>query len=158
MIYNTEQNYDGLRQYDVDEPFILLVGYWVQDGPNKRFVKIVAPRIEPAQWRALWGPVTRADLARLDALIKDRDIPHQEVRKRAKAKKAAAPFTESVFTLNPKIDSKGQRRLQCSLRFDVFFERLLPGVEPEAETAPKLWGVAFPGPITSGPRAFPARQ
>lgn len=145
---------DALRQYDVDEPFILLVGYWVQEGPEKRFVKIVAPRIEPEQWRALWGPVTRADIARLDAMIKDRDIPHQEVRRRAQAMKSQPPFTESVFTLNPKIDSKGQRRLQCSLRFDVFFERLLPGVQPVPEDAPALWGVAFPGPITSGPRTF----
>lgn len=143
---------DALRQFDIDEPFILVIGYWIQDGPKKRFVKIVAPRIEPEQWRALWGPVTRADLQRLDAMIKDRDIPHQEVRRRAKAMKAGPPFSEAVFTLNPKIDSKGQRRLQCSLRFDEVFARLLPGVTPTAEDAPELWGVAFPGPIESGPR------
>ncbi len=145
---------DALRQFDIHEPFILIIGYWVQEGPKKRFVKIVAPRIEPEQWRALWGPVTREDLVRLDSMIKDRSIAHQEVRKRAKAMKAEAPFTESVFTLNPKIDSKGQRRLQCSLRFDEFFARLLPGVDMEPEDKPELWGVPFPGPLESGPRVF----
>ena len=29
----------------------------------KRFVNLIAPRIEPDAWRRLWGPVTRADLA-----------------------------------------------------------------------------------------------
>ena len=31
---------DTLRQYDIDQPFILLVGFWEQDGPHKRFVNI----------------------------------------------------------------------------------------------------------------------
>lgn len=145
---------DALRQFDIDEPFILIIGYWKQAGPQKRFVKIVAPRIEPEQWRALWGAITREDLAQLDAMIKNRSIPHQEVRRRAKVMKARAPFTETVFTLNPKIDSKGQRRLQCSLRFDEVFARLLPGVKPVETDVAALWGVPFPGPLQSGPRTF----
>src|SRR5690606_36949186 len=26
---------DALRQFDIDQPFILLVGYWQQEGPEK---------------------------------------------------------------------------------------------------------------------------
>lgn len=49
---------DALRQFDIAEPFLLVIGYWEQAGDTKRFVHIIAPRIEPALWRQLWGPVT----------------------------------------------------------------------------------------------------
>lgn len=145
---------DALRQYDIDEPFILLVGFWEQDGAVKRFVKIVAARVEPEQWRALWGDVTRGDLARLDEVIKDRETDYREVRRRAQALKAEAPYPSSVIVLNPKIDSRTQRRLQTSLRFRDFFTHLAPDVDPAREEAPSLWGVPFPGPVESGAREF----
>lgn len=145
---------DALRQYDIAEPFILVVGYWVQDGEEKRFVNIVAPRIEPEAWRKLWGPVARADLEKLDALIKDRSLDYREARKQAHAMKSAPPFSESVIVLNPKIDSQGQRRLQCSLRSDDLFKHLAPDAPQGAQKAPALWGVPFPGPVKSAPREF----
>lgn len=145
---------DALRQYDIAEPFILVVGYWVQEGERKRFVNIVAPRIEPEAWRRLWGPVTRADLERLDALIKDRSLDYREARKRAHAVKNAPPFTEAVIAVNPKIDSQGQRRLQCSLRSDDLFKHLAPEAPAGVQKNPVLWGVPFTATVTSGPREF----
>ncbi len=146
---------DALRQYDIDEPFLLVLGYWEQSGPaQKRFVKLLAPRVEPAAWRALWGPVTRADLERLDAVVKDRSLPPAEARRRAREMKAKPPFTQAVFVLNPKIDEKGQRRLQCSLRYADVFKHLAPGLSPDREDAPTLWGVSFPCPLASPPREF----
>lgn len=146
---------DALRQFDVDEPFLLVIGYWEQAGPDtKRFVQIIAPRIEPAAWRALWDPVTRGDLERLDALIKDRSLPVAEVRQRAQALKASPPFSEAVFVLNPKIDTHGQRRLQCSLRPASVFHHLAPGLSPAPEDSPSLWGIPFPGTVASRPREF----
>jgi hypothetical protein len=143
---------DALRQYDIAEPFILVIGYWRQDGERKRFVNIVAPRIEPDAWRKLWGPVTRADLERLDAVIKDRSLDYTEARKRAQAIKNAHPFTGSVIVVNPKIDSKTQRRLQCSLRFEDVFKFLAPNADPAPQETPSLWGVPFPGEVASAPR------
>ncbi|MEY4938597.1 MAG: hypothetical protein RIQ93_332 [Verrucomicrobiota bacterium] len=102
---------DALRQFSIDEPFILVLGFWRQEGPDKRFVKILAPRIEPAQWRQLWGPVTLADLRRLDAVIKDRSLTQEQARAAALKIKQAPPFTLSTIVVNPKIDSKTQRRL-----------------------------------------------
>jgi hypothetical protein len=146
---------DALRQFDIDEPFLLVLGYWEQPSPDrKRFVKILAPRIEPAVWRALWGPVTRADLERLDAVIKDRSLSPAEARRRARALKAAPPFSECVFVLNPKIDSKTQRRLQCSLRYEDVRKHLAPGSPPGPDATPSLWGVPFTGEINSAPRTF----
>lgn len=146
---------DALRQFDVDEPFILVLGYWEQPSPgHKRFVKILAPRIEPAAWRALWGPVTRADLERLDAVIKDRSLTPAEARRRAQAMKSRPPFSEAVFVLNPKIDERGQRRLQTSLRYADVLKHLAPDASPGPDEAPSLWGVPFAGPVESAPRAF----
>lgn len=146
---------DALRQYDIDEPFILVLGYWEQTRPGeKRFVKILAPRVEPDAWRALWGPVTRADLERLDAVVKDRSLSPSEARRRAQSMKDRPPFSKAVFVLNPKIDEKGQRRLQCSLRYADALKHLAPGASPGPDEAPSLWGTPFPGAVESAPRVF----
>lgn len=145
---------DALRQFSIEEPFILLVGFWEQHGDHKHFVKLVAPRVEPDLWRALWAPVTRADLEALDALIKDRSLDYLEARRLALEMKNQPPFTEAVIQVNPKIDAHGQRRLQCSIRFRDFFGHLAPGVDPEPEASPTLWGQPGPAPILSPPRRF----
>jgi len=143
---------DALRQYEIDEPFMLIVGFWSQEDDAKRFVNIAAPVITPELWRKLWGPVTYADLLRLDALIKDIGPPVEELRKRAITAKNAPPFSEAVIQVNPKIDTHGQRRLQCSIRFADFFRHLLPGTEAKPQEHPALFGVEYPGPIASSPR------
>jgi hypothetical protein len=145
---------DALRQFAIAEPFILVIGYWQQEGDAKRFVNIVALLITPEQWRKLWGPVTRADLEKLDALIKDRSLDYREARERAQAMKRAAPFNQSVIVLNPKIDSKTQRRLQCSLRFEDVFKFLAPDADRKPQERPVLWGVEFPRTVDSKPREF----
>jgi hypothetical protein len=135
---------DALRQFDIDEPFWLIVGYWDDaDGP-RRMVRITALRIEPADWRALWGGLTRADLERLDAVIKDRSLTPAQAREKAQALKTQPPYRDTPITLNPKIDHKSQRRLQCSLRFDVLHERLAAR-DSGPQDPPALWGVAWPG-------------
>lgn len=145
---------DALRQFDIDEPFILIIGYWQQEGKEKRFVNIVAPVVTPETLRQLWGPVTRADLERLDALIKDRALDYREARRRAQAMKKAPPFNRSIITLNPKIDAKGQRRLQCSLSFFKVFKYLAPDADPRPRAVPELWGVPFATLVDSAPRQF----
>lgn len=143
---------DALRQYEIDEPFMLIIGFWSQEGDTKRIVNIVAPEISPALWRKLWGPVTYADLRRLDALIKDTGPAVEETRRRALKMKNAPPFTEAVIQLNPKIDTRGQRRLQCSIRFKDVFSHLAPGADAKPREHPTLFGVEYPGPIASKPR------
>lgn len=145
---------DALRQRKISEPFILVVGFWRQEGDEKRFVNLIAPRIEPATWEKLWGPVTLADLERLDAVIKDKTLTPAEARAAAQKIKNAPPFTQSIIVVNPKIDSKTQRRLQCSLRFDDVFKHLAPEADRAPHDHPTLWGVEFPQPVPSKPRAF----
>jgi hypothetical protein len=143
---------DALRQYEIDEPFMLVVGFWQQSGDEKRIVHIAAPVIPPELWRKLWAPVTYADLLRLDALIKDQGLSVGETRQRALKMKNSPPFSAAVIQVNPKIDTHGQRRLQCSLRFADFFRHLLPGTDPGPREHPALFGVEYPGPIASKPR------
>lgn len=145
---------DALRQYEIDEPFMLVVGFWQQQGETKRFVNIAAPVISPALWRKLWGPVTYADLIKLDALIKDQGPAVEELRKIVMKAKNTAPFTEAIIQVNPKIDSRGQRRLQCSLRFADFFKYLAPDADSKPQVHPQLFGVEYPGPIPSKPRVL----
>ncbi len=144
---------DALRQFDINEPFLLIVGFWKQDGEVKRFVNVPAVRVEPEQWRKLWGPVQRADLERLDALIKDTSRDVLATRKAAQALKRQTPFADAVIQVNPKIDAK-QRRLQCSLRFADFFDHLAPDADRRATNVPTLFGRVLPGELISPPREF----
>jgi hypothetical protein len=68
--------------------------------------------------------------------------------------KSAPPFTGSIIVVNPKIDSKGQRRLQCSLRSDDLYNYLAPDAPPGVQKQPALWGVPFPATVKSSPREF----
>ena len=146
---------DALRQYEIDEPFLLILGFWSLEGEVKRIVNIIAPEISPELWRKLWGPVTYADLRRLDALIKDTGPSVEETRRLALKMKNSPPFTQAVIQVNPKIDNHGQRRLQCSIRFSDLFKHFAPDAYPSPQARPALFGVEYPGPIASKPRDLP---
>jgi hypothetical protein len=145
---------DALRQAAIDEPFLLVVGFWQQQGDEKRFVNLVAQRVEPTTWHRLWFPIKPADLERLDAVIKDRSLTPDQARAAAQKIKNAPPFTKSIMQVNPKIDAHTQRRLQCSLRFEDFFKHVAPGAVKGVLPHPKLWDVEFPQPIASKTREF----
>lgn len=134
---------DALRQYDIDEPFLLIVGFWEQDGSDKKFVQSLAVRVEPEQWRELWSPVTRADLEAMDRLVKDMSQPVAEVRREVLRRKKSPPFSEAVIQLNPKIDPS-QRRLQCSISFVRLYKNLSPGADRRRTENPQVFGVKIP--------------
>lgn len=136
---------DALRQFDINEPFLLVIGYWEDSPTGRRMVAITTLRLEPTAWRALWGGLTRADLGHLDSVIKDRSLPFEEARRQAQEIKRRPPFTGTAITLNPKIDSKTQRRLQCSLSFAEISRLLGPSAGPVPQQSPALWGVVWPG-------------
>jgi hypothetical protein len=145
---------DALRQFKIEESFLLIVGFWKQEGQHKKWVNIVATEVQPAQWRNLWNPITVADIQKLDSLIKDRSLHYEEVREQAKTLKSSSPYADCLMVLNPKIDSKVQRRLQCSLPFSVLFEKLAPARNREEQESPQLFGVSAPQPFLSSSRRF----
>jgi hypothetical protein len=142
---------DALRQYDINEPFLLLVGFWEQDGRGKKFVQSLVARIEPDQWRKLWAPVTCKDLEAMDKLVKDTSRPMAEVRKEVLRRKKLPPFSEAVIQLNPKID-QSQRRLQCSISYVRLFKNLAPGRSRKARPFAEIFGRRIPPIVVSPPR------
>ena len=145
---------DALRQFAVaegKESFLIINGFWDQVGDNKQWVLGVPVRITAEKYRELWGPITRADLEQLDAVVKDKSLTVEAARAAAQKIKNAAPFTKAIIQVNPKLDAK-QRRLQCSIRFADFFRLLVPDVEPKRQEKPTLWGTPMPAPFHSPPR------
>lgn len=135
---------DALRQFEINEAFTLIVGFWESVRNRKKVVKIAETIVSMEKWRKLWNPLTVEDLKELDNIIKDRRVGHIQSRERSQAKirelKDSGKW--SMFTLNPKIDSKTQRRLQCSLSFSSFFKEL---IHADADSVQKdeifhLWG------------------
>jgi hypothetical protein len=143
---------DALRQYSIHDEFLIIIGYWQQDGKNKRIVNIVAATVAPALYRKLWEPIALEDLQRLDATVKNRVLAPQQAREAARKIKNAPPFTKAIMGVNPKIDVHSQRRVQCSLSFKEVFEYLAPKADPRPQPSPKLFGIAAPGPFLSAPR------
>lgn len=144
---------DAIRQYQIDESFLFIIGYWQQEEGKKRFVNVVAARLEPADYRKLWGDVKLEDLEKLDAVIKETP-DYVEARRLAQAMKKTAPFNSSIIKLNPKIDSKTQRRLQCSLSFKDVFKYLAPTADPGVQPNPTLWGTPVLPAFDSPSRSF----
>jgi hypothetical protein len=145
---------DALRQFSVAEEesaFLLVAGFWDQNGDVKKWVHGLPVVVTAAQYRALWAPITRADLEKLDAVVKDKSLSLEDARAQAQAIKRKAPFSKAIMQVNPKLDAK-QRRLQCSLRFGDFFHCLAPNVEPLRQEKPMIWGVAMPDAFKSPPR------
>ena len=144
---------DALRQNDINEPFLLIVGFWEQDGSSKKFVQSLVARIDPGQWRKLWAPVTRTDLEAMDKLVKDTSRPISEVRREVLRRKKQPPFSQSVIQLNPKIDPS-QRRLQCSISYVRLFKNLAPGRDRKAQPFAEIFGRRIPSVAASPPRKF----
>ena len=142
---------DALRQYDIKEPFLLIVGFWEQDGRDKKFVQSLVARIEPNQWRELWAPVTRQDLEAMDKLVKDTNRPIADVRREVLKRKKLPPFSQAVIQLNPKID-KSQRRLQCSISYVRLFKNLAPSRDRKAQPFAEIFGRRIPPVPASPPR------
>ncbi|MBL9129731.1 MAG: hypothetical protein JNG86_00930 [Verrucomicrobiaceae bacterium] len=143
---------DALRQFDIDEPFLLIAGFWRQETESEKvWSNVQAVRVEPAAWKKLWNPVTRADLEKLDAIIKDKALSLEDARAQAQALKSQPPFTLAIIQVNPKIDAS-QRRLQCSLRFADFFTHLASKASPDPQKQPTLFGVPVPRRFESTPR------
>jgi hypothetical protein len=145
---------DALRQFSVaedDQKFSIIVGFWDQNGENKKWVNGVVAEVSPETYRQLWSPITREDLEKLDAVVKDKSLSLEEARTQAQKIKSRSPFAKAIIQVNPKLDAK-QRRLQCSIRFGDFFHFLAPNAESLRQEKPMIWEVPMPDAFKSPPR------
>jgi hypothetical protein len=148
---------DAIRQYENAQDFLLFVGFWTKAGNARKYVAVKAVKISKQEWHELFtGAVTEKELAEdrleteaeavgtklyhLDKTIKTEPF-YKTARALAKAEKKALP--EMQIVVNPKIDSKSQRRLQCSLPFKLFWSKFA-GEEAFQSDGCTFWGEKVP--------------
>ncbi len=149
---------DALRQFEISEEFVMICGIWRQvNRQEKHLVAIGAAKFSASAWRELWAPLKLSEIKGLDRTVKDRSISYSEARIRAKAWQADhPPRGHASLRINPKIDSKEQRRVQCSLPFASYCQAAdLVDIVTESAGA-ELFGKRYPGMIKSPPRTFRA--
>ncbi len=109
-----------VRIWEINEPFVLVVGRWKQDGAQKRVVSIDEIKITPAILNKMRGSITLSELKAFDEKIK-RFPPGKKGQaegiKFAKKWKKERAEKMGLLTITHKIDSKDQRRIQCNLNY-----------------------------------------
>lgn len=146
---------DAMRQRSNTTDFLVIAALWKQDSSSTKMIEQVGVSIvTPEMWDAFWGKITMKHLIELESIIKDTNIGYRETSKAAKEWKKANQdiLSTAAIVLNPKIDSKGQRRLQCSLPYKKFIEIAWFETQPPQE--PLMCGVTVPNPMFSGVREF----
>ncbi len=145
---------DIRRQRSIDVSFLMIAGFWEQrTSSEKWFIEIGVSYFSVEAWNSLWGGLTIDEISVLDSQIKNMNISYTEARKLAQQwKKDFSSRCGSELVINPKIDSKNQRRIQCSLPFSTFWR--FAGRTPSPSDSPRLFGVAFENPVISGSRTF----
>lgn len=107
----------------------LIVGCYKQQGPNKVFHTEYEFFITPEDYSKLWGSMTYESLKSYVDYVKN--IPNgreaqRNTSKNRKALKKQIQCAYALMTINPKVDSKTQRRVQCSFKLD---KMLLSGIK-----------------------------
>ncbi len=133
---------DALRVYDAvssGERIHMWVVNYKQEGESKKVRDLKCVDLTGAK-EALFGDLSRDEVAAVDSRVKavpKGAAPDASMKAAYKDSAKAATAKSGALILNPKVDSKTQRRLQCSFNhFDEFVaahpERLV------ADPAPSL--------------------
>lgn len=136
------------------EEMTLICGTYTQVAGFKAFTRVHEIVITPDIARRLLGTVTPDQVARFhDTLLEFPQGSHVAARRWARAVKVHMKDREGLITLNPKIDSKRQRRLQCSVILRDLLA--LPGIQVTTYDV-AYRDLALPIRIASGLRQFNA--
>jgi hypothetical protein len=112
-----------------------------------------ASRVSVPAWNSLWGGLDINEIPVIDSQIQDMSIPYAKARELAqKWKQDFSSQCGGELVINPKIDSKTQRRIQCSLPFSTFWR--IAGRSPSPTDSPSHFGAGFENPVISGSRIF----
>jgi len=110
----------------------LIVGKYDQVGDSKVFHTEYVFFIQPEHHNLLWGNMRMDDIDAFVNYIKS--IPSGKVAQQD-SKIARKIFKEEIqdktalYTINPKVDSKNQRRVQCSLKITELIAAGIPYTE-----------------------------
>ena len=109
---------DARRFWAINQEFRLLFGRYRQKGDEKEFYEIHEFILSPTALANLRGALTAPQIGAFHTGLSLTNFPrgkHPEARAWARQEKSKLKQYVTCIALNPKIDSKGQRRLQCSV-------------------------------------------
>lgn len=109
---------DARRFWSLDEDFRLLVSKYKQLDDRKSFYEIHEFKLDSSMLEILRGDLSFKEIENLHNGISLENFPlgkEKEARKWFRNEKQKLKNKLGFIKLNPKIDSKGQRRLQCSV-------------------------------------------
>ncbi len=113
--------------YDRSEKHTMIVFRYEQKGDVRAISEVVEISLTPEVMETLFGKVTREQIEALDTYVKSiprngRTVEHQVTYK--KMAKEIQATSGGWISYAPKVDSKTQRRLQCSIRnLDGFLKK-----------------------------------
>ena len=124
---------DILRRRQENE-YHLVVAQWEQCGDNKVFYNEYTFFITPDLEQKLWGRMNYNQLAEYVDYIKN--IPagrkaQQETKTERTVLKNCVEDKKALFKIHPKVDSKKQRRVQCSVKIN---ELIKAGIDYKVST------------------------
>ena len=109
----------------------LVVGKYDQVGYNKVFHTEYEFYITPSDYDVLWGKMKKENIdafvSYIKSITKSKEA-QQETKLARKVFKEEIEDKSALYVINPKVDSKKQRRVQCSLKID---ELIAAGIKYE---------------------------
>lgn len=141
---------DALRvfEYEAGVEHTCIVVQYVQRDEQKILTN--SYELDLTKRDILWGGVTKQDVEELDRLVRSMPANRREpdIDRAIAQKKKELNAKSGAIRFNPKIDSKNQRRLQCSIpKFATY-----RGLIKTSTTQPIIRGVAIVGSVLSGRR------
>lgn len=141
---------DALRvfAYEPGVEHTCIVIRYVQNAEQKTLTHVY--ELDLMQRDVLWGSVTKEDIESFVALV--RSMPPNcripEIDQAIIQKKKELNAKSGAIRFNPKIDSKGQRRLQCSIPNFTSYSALMKSNTPD----PLVRGVKIAATLLLGRR------
>jgi hypothetical protein len=112
-----------------EKEYIMIVGQWRQDGNTKVIHTVYCFNVKSSDYKKLWGKMTKKSVKEFDKYVKS--IPHgkegrDSTKEERTSRKDEISCKDALMVIHPKVDSKNQRRVQCSFKID---EMIAAGVE-----------------------------
>lgn len=149
---------DVLRfiRHSRDDEFTMVVGAWKQISPTvKRYDTIYEFKITPADYSKLWDRITEEVMQPFVDYVRSIEpgkSAQMANRKEWKQRRQAIydMYGQGLCAIDAKIDSKNQRRVQCSIKIDKLIASGIAYSKYETEYK----GIQLPYEQTSSPRQF----
>jgi hypothetical protein len=113
---------DLFRQTQVDENFILYIGFW--EGKEKTIKKEYKLLIKSQNWKSYFGNLDKLDVMK-DEMAFITNEYSDDKKWRLFRDKYKVLYGDSVIKIRFKRDHKKQKRIQCSINKNLFNNKIL---------------------------------